>query len=88
MNKILVLAALASAAWISPAGQQNQAATISISGAFALYPLTVKWAAEFRKIQFVTADNIERDALADEVRRQTIGIRFVEPSGEQSDVWL
>jgi phosphate transport system substrate-binding protein len=27
-----------------------QTATISISGAFALYPLTVKWASEFRKI--------------------------------------
>jgi phosphate transport system substrate-binding protein len=32
-------------------GQQKLKGQISISGAFALYPMTIKWAEEFRKIQ-------------------------------------
>jgi phosphate transport system substrate-binding protein len=31
-------------------GQEKLSGQISISGAFALYPMTIKWAAEFRKI--------------------------------------
>ena len=31
-------------------GQEKLSGQISISGAFALYPMTVKWAEEFRKI--------------------------------------
>ncbi|MFN8241004.1 MAG: PstS family phosphate ABC transporter substrate-binding protein [Bacteroidales bacterium] len=34
----------------SVAGQEKLSGQISISGAFALYPMTVKWAEEFRKI--------------------------------------
>ncbi|MDP4150449.1 MAG: substrate-binding domain-containing protein [Bacteroidota bacterium] len=38
------------APFVQPGGAPRDAGSISISGAFALYPLTVKWAGEFRKI--------------------------------------
>src|SRR5512137_855872 len=31
-------------------GQEKLSGQLSISGAFALYPMTIKWAEEFRKI--------------------------------------
>jgi phosphate transport system substrate-binding protein len=57
-KKIFLWAALISLSWMAPVpekspyhiGHSAQAQTISISGAFALYPLAVRWAAEFKKI--------------------------------------
>ncbi|MDP4251477.1 MAG: substrate-binding domain-containing protein, partial [Bacteroidota bacterium] len=59
-KKILLWAACLSVSWAvpgfekpsnsKPAEHVRVAGSISISGAFALYPLTVRWASEFKKI--------------------------------------
>ncbi|MBK7213411.1 MAG: PstS family phosphate ABC transporter substrate-binding protein [Bacteroidales bacterium] len=46
---ILVVLVIASGT-ITSCKQQNNKETISVSGAFALYPLTVKWAEEYKKL--------------------------------------
>lgn len=49
-TKIIVLA-LAAAAFVSScASQEEKDQTITLSGAFALYPLAVKWSEEYQKI--------------------------------------
>jgi phosphate transport system substrate-binding protein len=48
--KIIIIAILAVICMPKSAGQGKLSGQISISGAFALYPMTVKWAEEFRKI--------------------------------------
>jgi len=49
---LIILSIAVVALFLIPTGcnQQSQKDTISISGAFALYPLTVKWAEEYQKI--------------------------------------
>jgi len=42
----------------APASPDNLEGTISISGAFALYPITVKWASEFKKLHPKVTFNI------------------------------
>jgi phosphate transport system substrate-binding protein len=54
MKKItatIFITALLFSTWLqSSSGQDKLSGQISISGAFALYPMTIKWAEEFRKI--------------------------------------
>jgi phosphate transport system substrate-binding protein len=57
MKKTILMAGFLALGWVtfssykpSPTSPNQLSGTISISGAFALYPLTVKWAEEFRKI--------------------------------------
>jgi len=57
MKKTILMAGFLALGWVtfssykpSPTRPDQLSGTISISGAFALYPLTVKWAEEFRKI--------------------------------------
>jgi phosphate transport system substrate-binding protein len=49
-SALVVTVILFSACLQNSAGQEKLSGQISISGAFALYPMTVKWAEEFRKI--------------------------------------
>lgn len=50
LTKLVVLTFSIPLIWFNAAAQQKLSGQISISGAFALYPMTVKWAEEFRKI--------------------------------------
>ncbi|HTB53197.1 MAG TPA: extracellular solute-binding protein [Ferruginibacter sp.] len=55
MKKTILMAGFLALSWITfssykPSRANQLSGTISISGAFALYPITVKWAEEFRKI--------------------------------------
>lgn len=57
MKKTIVMAGVLALGWItfssykpSPTRPDQLSGTISISGAFALYPITVKWAEEFKKL--------------------------------------
>jgi len=59
MKKIILLTAVAFLTWITlnsnkkiapPEKNGNLSGSITITGAFALYPITVKWAEEFKKI--------------------------------------
>ena len=47
---ILTISLLFMACSTTPAGNKDISGRISISGAFALYPMTVKWAEEFQKL--------------------------------------
>jgi phosphate transport system substrate-binding protein len=47
---IFITVVLFSTCFRNSAGQEKLSGQLSISGAFALYPMTVKWAEEFRKI--------------------------------------
>ncbi|MGD0581549.1 MAG: PstS family phosphate ABC transporter substrate-binding protein [Bacteroidales bacterium] len=47
---IFITALLFSTCLQNSSGQEKLSGQISISGAFALYPMTIKWAEEFRKI--------------------------------------
>ncbi|MEI9934918.1 MAG: substrate-binding domain-containing protein [Ferruginibacter sp.] len=53
MKKTLLIAAILSFSWMtfsSNTPNNDLQGNISISGAFALYPITVKWAQEFKKL--------------------------------------
>jgi phosphate transport system substrate-binding protein len=57
MKKTILLAGFLALGWVtfssyknSPTRPDQLSGTISISGAFALYPITVKWAEEFKKL--------------------------------------
>jgi len=57
MKKTILLAGFLALGWLtfssykdSPTRPDQLSGTISISGAFALYPITVKWAEEFKKL--------------------------------------
>ena len=46
---VLLIAALGLLKYIATSNTENQGETISISGAFALYPISIKWADEFKR---------------------------------------
>src|ERR1700743_1005321 len=57
MKKTILLAGFLALGWVtfssyknSPTRPDQLSGTISISGAFALYPITVKWAEEYKKL--------------------------------------
>jgi len=51
---LMIIAALLVSSFVKPVPPKpvsdDLEGTISISGAFALYPITVKWAGEFKKL--------------------------------------
>src|SRR5471030_1591099 len=59
---VLIIAALLVSSFVKPVppkpASDDLEGTISISGAFALYPITVKWASEFKKLHPKVTFNI------------------------------